>query len=528
MKIFNESLTNRYNTLERNIKSKSNSFYDSYLDLLEATIKYFLDENNISYDDSRTCGHLVKSEKDVIEFLRNKLKLDDYTFNKIPDYIKKCNDHKHKKEKLLGIDSVINYLKVYFDLVNFYIDYIKGIRIEYNAEYYTSIFGETERLNNEFKLEVARLKEELQDSIESHKLSEQDMLLYKSLLSEKEIEVHNLDEQNKILQGQISVLKDIKLNSMEEKLNKTLELLMNLTDSVVENRAVSIAIGETIIGGDITKTEYMNKAKKSIEEKNQNLFDKINDNATELARLSGKFSKVELDDLCKLADRTLKAKDFEGAKKLYNQVLLLNPNDWKAEYFVTALNLYGSHYHSEFAFTIEFRDKLYEKTFENVMNLKANDEDKISELTEAFKLIDDDLDVCIDHTTKRFNEYKNYIEDRRKDYEEKLKNKILRSRYEGKTFEEAMIIQEDEYLKAYFGVELATIAIIKAIEKIPYQQFKEKSKHFAEIFMNYVNNLKLNICSQITEDDLNNIISLSNISFNYKYSFETYKRGRKE
>lgn len=34
MKLFNDSLTMRFNTLERNIKSKSNSFYDSYLDLL--------------------------------------------------------------------------------------------------------------------------------------------------------------------------------------------------------------------------------------------------------------------------------------------------------------------------------------------------------------------------------------------------------------------------------------------------------------------------------------------------------------
>ena len=33
MKLFNDSLTMRFNTLERNIKLKSNSFYDSYLDL---------------------------------------------------------------------------------------------------------------------------------------------------------------------------------------------------------------------------------------------------------------------------------------------------------------------------------------------------------------------------------------------------------------------------------------------------------------------------------------------------------------
>ena len=163
MKLFNESLTNRYNTLERNIKSKSNSFYDSYLDLLEATIKYILDENSIPYDDSRTCGFIVREEK-IKSFLLNELKLDDYTYEKLPDYIKKCNDHKHKKEKTLGIDSVINYLKVYYDLINYYIVFIKGIKIEYNAEYFTSIFGETERLNNKYREEVLRLKDELKES----------------------------------------------------------------------------------------------------------------------------------------------------------------------------------------------------------------------------------------------------------------------------------------------------------------------------------------------------------------------------
>lgn len=254
MKLFNDSLTNRYNTLERNIKSKSNSFYDSYLDLLEATIKYFLDENNIVYDDSRTCGYIVKEEL-IKDFLIKELKLDDYTYNKLPDYIKKCNDHKHKKEKWLGIDSVINYLKVYFDLVNYYIDYIKGVRVEYNAEYYTSIFGETERLNKEYREEVLKLKDELQDSIESNKLSQQDIEQYKALLSLKEIELLNLDEQNQQLQGQISILKDIKLNSMEEKLNKTIDMLNNMKDYLIENRILAKRTSRLIDGKEITDEE---------------------------------------------------------------------------------------------------------------------------------------------------------------------------------------------------------------------------------------------------------------------------------
>ena len=267
MNLFNESLTSRYNTLERNIKSKSNSFYDSYLDLIEATIKYFLDENNIEYDNSRTCGYLVR-EKNIQEFLSNKLKLDEYTFKKIPDYVKKCNDHKHKKEKNLGIDSVINYLKVYYDLVNSYLVFIKGIKLEFDAEYYASIFGETERLNNELKEELERLKEELKEAYDSHKLSSQDVEQYKSLLSTKEIELLNLEDQNQKLQAQISILKDIKLNSLEEKLNKTIDMLNNMQDYLVENRIIARRTSRLIDGKEISDEELIEERKKLEERKN--------------------------------------------------------------------------------------------------------------------------------------------------------------------------------------------------------------------------------------------------------------------
>ena len=254
MKLFNESLTTRFSTLERNIKAKSNSFYDSFLDLLEATVKYFLDENDINYDDSRTCGYLIK-EPSIKAFLIEKLQLDDYTYNKLPDYIKKCNDHKHKKEKCLGIESIINYLRVYFNLINYYIDYIKGIRIEFDANYFSSIYGETERLNGEYKVELSRLRDELKESYENAKLSEQDLIQYKNLISLKEIELLNLDEQNQKLQAQISILKDIKLNSMEDKLNKTIDMLNNMQDYLIENRIIARRTASMIDGSNISDAE---------------------------------------------------------------------------------------------------------------------------------------------------------------------------------------------------------------------------------------------------------------------------------
>ena len=46
----------------------SNSFYDSFLDLLEETIKYILDEDSIEYKKENTCGGIIKS-KNVEEYL---------------------------------------------------------------------------------------------------------------------------------------------------------------------------------------------------------------------------------------------------------------------------------------------------------------------------------------------------------------------------------------------------------------------------------------------------------------------------
>lgn len=47
---------------------------------------------------------------------------------------------------------------------------------------------------------------------------------------------------------------------MEEKLNKTIDLLHQLSDSVVENRAVAYAVGDTICGRQKFE-EYVDGAK---------------------------------------------------------------------------------------------------------------------------------------------------------------------------------------------------------------------------------------------------------------------------
>jgi len=210
-KLFDSHLNKRFLTLINNIKNKSNSFYDSYLDLLEATIKFILNEKNIGYDDSRTCGCILKEEK-VRDFLKNELQLEDFIYNKILDYIKKCNDHKHKKEKNLSVESVINYLKVYFSIVNTYNKYSDKDFIKYDEGYFKSIFGENQKLNDEYKKEFSKLKNELEILLNENRIIEEDRAKYKSILNISELEKLAFDEQNQMLQNQINILNEIKIN----------------------------------------------------------------------------------------------------------------------------------------------------------------------------------------------------------------------------------------------------------------------------------------------------------------------------
>ena len=93
-------------------------------------------------------------------------------------------------------------------------------------------------------------------------MSKQDLKQYQSLLSSKDLELYNLEEQNQRLQVQISVLKDIKLNSLEEKLNKTIDMLNNMQDYLIENRIIARRTSKLIDGRDITDEELAEERRK--------------------------------------------------------------------------------------------------------------------------------------------------------------------------------------------------------------------------------------------------------------------------
>ena len=254
-------LHQRYLTIERNIKAGSNSFYDSYLDLQEQFVKVVALDCGLEFGVRDSVGQLLRNATLKTYFLET-LGVEEYTYNKMQDYTLKVNEHKHKGEKNIQVATIVNYMRVIFDATSAYARK-KGVAVgEFDGNYFIEIFGCLERENANLKAEMDSLKEELAVSVAQGKLKDSDILAYKGLLSSAELDKLSLEEQNAELQRQISKLKDIKLSSMEEKLNKTIELLTELTASVVENRVATYATGALICGTD----EFKKRIEKAKEE----------------------------------------------------------------------------------------------------------------------------------------------------------------------------------------------------------------------------------------------------------------------
>ena len=256
------NLYERYLTLERNIKARSNSFYDAYLDLQEHFVKLVLAERAFEIKVQETCGAILR-KAEVRAFFMETLQIDEYTYNKMQDYTLKVHAHKHKGEKTVQIETIVNYLRIFYNAASAYVR-SKAIDADgFDANYYISIFGIFEKENSDLRSEMLQLKEELATSVAEGKLKDSDIATYQGLLSQSELDKLSLEEQNAELHKQISKLKDIMLSSMEDKLNRTIEMLLSLQESVFENRAVSYAVGDTICGSERFKA-YVEKAKEDI------------------------------------------------------------------------------------------------------------------------------------------------------------------------------------------------------------------------------------------------------------------------
>lgn len=229
LNVFNQSVNNRFQTVIKTIEDKNNTFFDGYLNLLEGTIKFILDENGINYDSTKTCGLIFRTEE-VKFFFLNGINIDEKMYNKVLDYVKKSNDSKHKEEKEIDVNAVLVRMEFYYSFINKYYDFKQVDNILFDATNYFTLFGKTERVNKQYKEELNKTIKELENAYFNNKLTEDEYNKCKQLLKNTEIEKLSLDEQNKILKNQLTILLDV---SSKFKIDNKLDVIEEKIDSLI-------------------------------------------------------------------------------------------------------------------------------------------------------------------------------------------------------------------------------------------------------------------------------------------------------
>ncbi len=209
LKNWNGRLYERYLTLERNIKAKSNSFYDAFLDLLEEFLRYTLSREVVEIEGRKTCGELLRLEETKRVFCE-KMGLPLEIYNKMGDYVLKINAHKHKGEKHVVLETVLSYTRL-FHTVLFRVATTWGeTLLPYDEAYFINLFAQFERENHILWQQLTALREEL-ESYTADCMEETERAAYDALSQDIPSIDLDLEEQNQALTFQISSLKDIKL-----------------------------------------------------------------------------------------------------------------------------------------------------------------------------------------------------------------------------------------------------------------------------------------------------------------------------
>ena len=134
-----EKIYGRYETVETNIKAASNSFYDAFLDLQENFLKIVVEKNGIETGAHVSCGELLR-RPEVKDLFLNKYGVDEYDYDKMGDYTKKANEHKHRKEKHIEAETIVNYMRVFYGVSRKCV--AEGIVVPpFSERYFKDLFG---------------------------------------------------------------------------------------------------------------------------------------------------------------------------------------------------------------------------------------------------------------------------------------------------------------------------------------------------------------------------------------------------
>lgn len=219
------SIGERYLNVETNIKTKSDSFSSSLLELLESVLKKMYQNEGIAiYSEYDTAIGILKI-KEFKEFCFS-IGIANSFYEKLFELAKTGNTSKHSSLVHISLDSVIKNLKYPFELASKYLTYL-GTPVDerYDIEEISSLYGLTNRELLAKEKEKNELLESLNIFVESNSLLESQYKKLKEIKDSDDTEYRSLEEKNKALSTEIDELKNIKLTTMEQKIVTIIDLL---------------------------------------------------------------------------------------------------------------------------------------------------------------------------------------------------------------------------------------------------------------------------------------------------------------
>ena len=207
--VWDKRLYERYLTLERNIKAKSNSFYDAFLDLQEDFLRYVLEREGVTLEKRKTCGELLRLEQ-VKGIFCDHMGLPLEIYNKMGDYVLKINAHKHKGEKHISLETVLSYTRLFHTVLSRVATTWQDTLPNYDEEYFVNIFAQFEKENRLLWQQLTALQAEL-ESYTTAGMEDAERAAYETLTQTVPSQDLDFETQNHALLSQISSLKDLKL-----------------------------------------------------------------------------------------------------------------------------------------------------------------------------------------------------------------------------------------------------------------------------------------------------------------------------
>ncbi len=112
------NLYKRYQTLLVNIQAESNSFFDSYREVVYEFVYAVYKRENFNYSTNSNLSQLLSDEN--FEALMSSSNTSSDAIKKIKNLVQNINKHIHKSEKTIDFETYVQYMQVLYDFTSPY------------------------------------------------------------------------------------------------------------------------------------------------------------------------------------------------------------------------------------------------------------------------------------------------------------------------------------------------------------------------------------------------------------------------